>query len=253
MLPKKNANQSKRRNLLTVIFTTLVLFLPTGLFAAETPSGPWQGNVELGYLMSTGNTETRSLNAKMGVAYETEKWRHSLGYETVYSHEKEEGTTAQRFLVSGRTNYNIDPRNGVYALTLYENDRFSAYDYQVTASAGYNRKIILTEKTEWSAEIGPGYRYSRFKDDTISSEEEAIVHLGTDFLYRFTDTIAFVEELTADAGEDNTIIRSTSSLRVMLRDQLSLRLSYHVRHVTDVPQDVEKTDTETFVSLAYDF
>jgi putative salt-induced outer membrane protein len=216
-------------------------------------SSPLAGDIELGYLMSTGNTETRSLNAKLSVAYTSERWRHQFAYETLYSYEEEEGTTAQRFLVSGQTNYRFDERNSAYALTLYENDRFAGYDYQLTASAGYSRQIIMSGRMEWLAEIGPGYRLTEFPENGGPIEEEAIIHFGSVFLYRFTDTTSFREELSVDTGNDNTIVRSVSSLRVMLRDHLSLRISYTIRHVADVPENAEKTDTETFVSLAYGF
>ena len=235
------------------IFCALLIFSPGTGIASETRSSPWQGDVELGYQMTTGNTESRSLNAKIGIIYESARWRHGLGYETVYSYEKQEGTTAQRFLASGRTNYKIDTRNSVYGLALYENDRFSAYKYQVTVSTGYSRQIIMSDRVEWSAEIGPGYRYNNFRDDELSSQEEFIIHMGTLFIYRFTDTTSFKEELSVDAGDENTIIRSTSSLRVLLSESLSLRVSYLIRHVTDVPEETEKTDTETFVSLSYAF
>ncbi len=231
----------------------LVLLLSGFVVPSESQALPWQGNVELGYMMSTGNTESRTLNARLEGARETPQWLHRLQYETKYSHETDEGTTAQRFLVSGRTNYRLDERNAIYGLALYENDRFSGYNYQVTLSTGYNRRIIDTDRTEWSAEIGPGFRYSNFREEGRSSEEEPILHMGTLFLHRFTPTIAFEEELTVDSGDEFTIIRSLSSFRVTLTDNLSLRLSFMIRHLTDVPEDTENTDTETFLSLAYGF
>jgi len=244
-----------RKTLIWIVIFCAIgwIFVPASAMASENEPSPWEGDIELGYLMSTGNTETRSLNAALGVGYKTAKWGHRLAYETIYSYEKEEGTTAQRFLVSGRTNYHFDDRNAAYGLSLYENDRFAGYDYQLTLSVGYNRQIMMTDRVEWSAEIGPGYRLTEFSDDNGSTEEEAILHVGTDFLYRFTDTMSFREVLSVDAGAENTIVRSVSALRITLRDSLSLRISHTIRHVTDVPEDTEKTDTETFVSLVYDF
>jgi putative salt-induced outer membrane protein len=238
---------------LIVFFATLCSTSSSCCTPLKRESSPLTGDIEMGYLMSTGNTETRSLNAKLASAYTSEKWRHQFAYETLYSYEKEEGTTAQRFLVSGQTNYRFDEKNSVYALTLYENDRFAGYDYQLTASAGYSRQIIMSDRMEWLAEIGPGYRLTEFPENGGPIEEEAIIHIGSIFLYRFTETTSFREELSVDTGNDNTIARSVSSLRVMLRDHLSLRISYTIRHVADVPDDTEKTDTETFVSLAYGF
>lgn len=241
-----------RRLTLPVIFCAMIWILfPSFGIADENGPSRWEGEAELGYLMSTGNTESRSLNAALGIGYTTEKWRHRFAYETVYSYEKNEGTTAQRFLVSGRTRYDLGGRNALYGLSLYENDRFAGYDYQFTLSAGYSRQLVMTDSIEWSAEIGPGYRRTRLSGDEESTEEEALAHLGTVFEYRFTDNISFKEDLSVDAGDAQTIVRSATSLRILLIESISLRISHVIRHVTDVPEDTKKTDTNTFLALVY--
>ena len=240
--------------------TILFLFLlclsagaDTGPETTDNDGSPWFGDVEAGYQMTTGNTETRSLNGQMSVGYDSARWRHEAGFRTVYSHEKEDGTTAQRFLSTGRTMYRFTETDSLYGLSVYENDRFSTFAYRVTLSTGYHRQILLTDRLEWSAEIGPGYRYSNYRDDGISSDDEVIAHVGTVFLYQFTQRTTFREEISVDAGDENTAIRSVSSLRISLSDRLSLRLTHIIRHITDVPDDTEKTDTETFFSLGYAF
>ncbi len=231
----------------------LPVFADTGPETVDNAKSPWFGDVEAGYQMTTGNTETRSLNGQMSIGYDSGDWHHEAGFRTVYSHEKEDGTTTQRFLATGKTKYGFNENDSLYGLSIYENDRFSAYNYRVTLSAGYHRQILFTDRLEWSAEIGPGYRYSNYREDGISSDDEAIAHVGTVFLYRFTQRTSFREEISVDAGDENTAIRSVSSLRISLSEQLSLRLTHIIRHVTGVPDDTKKTDTETFFSLGYVF
>lgn len=225
----------------------------TGPETSDNSGSPWFGDVEAGYQMTTGNTETRSLNGRMSVGHDSGRRLHEAGLRGVYSYEEEDGTTAQRFLANGKTKYRFNENDSLYGLSVYENDRFSAYDYRVTLSAGYHRRLLSTERVAWSAEIGPGYRYSRYREDGISSDDEAIAHVGTVFLYRFTQRTSFREEISVDAGDENTAIRSDSSLRISISDRLSLRLTHIIRHVTDVPDDTKKTDTETFFSLGYAF
>ncbi len=224
--------------------------------AAVTPAG-WSAEAELGYLKTSGNTKTQSLNAKLGILYDSPDWRNSLQFETVYGSEEseetgEDVTTNQRFLASGKTDYRFDSKNSMYALALYEDDRFSGYEYQATVSAGYNRRIIETEKMEWSAEIGPGYRFAEVEEDG-ESKEELIVHVASLFIYQVSQTALFQEEISLDAGADNAITRSTTSLRVNINDHLAMKVSFRVKHTSDTPIDTASTDTETALTLVYGF
>ena len=56
--------------------------LVTGAVLAEEAAGseeksPWTSSVELGFVRTTGNTETQTLAGKADVVYEVDKWRHT--------------------------------------------------------------------------------------------------------------------------------------------------------------------------------
>ncbi|MGM0453969.1 MAG: DUF481 domain-containing protein [Thermodesulfobacteriota bacterium] len=223
------------------------------------PTG-FTGEGELGYLMTSGNTETQSLNARLGIMHETERWQNKLESEAVYGSEEsqetgEDVTTNQRFLVSGKSSYRFDRRNSAFGLAVYDDDRFSGFKYQLTFSAGYNRQIIDSESMSWEAEIGPGYRYNKLEDDeaTDTDEGEAIVHAGTLFAWAISDSATFTEDISVDSGADNTITRSATSLKLKINDRLSTKISFHLKHTSDVPPEKDKTDTETALTLVYGF
>ena len=54
-------------------------------------------------------------------------------------------------------------------------------------------------------------------------------------------------------GSDNTKSRAESALTATISGNLSMRLSFKLDHNTNVEDDVEKLDTETAVSLVYNF
>ena len=62
----------------TLLVTALLLAMP--LFAqeeeAEGDESPWSGTVKLGYLATTGNTESQSMNAGFEINYTLELWAH---------------------------------------------------------------------------------------------------------------------------------------------------------------------------------
>lgn len=245
------------------VLTVLTVFAAVPGFAqqnSETEDSPWDAEAELGYLMTDGNTETQSVNFRFDITREVTKWKHNLHYETLFRSETgedtgEEETTAQRFLVSAQTNYKFDSRNSAFLMGLYEDDRFSGYDYQYTMIAGYSRLFVKTERMELSGKVGPGYRYSKIDDDTVTDEEEkeAILHVGGFFEYSFNSAAVFTQKVSVETGEDKTITRSVTALKSRIAGSLAMKASYTLKHTSRVPPDTEKTDTETALTLVYSF
>ncbi|MFW6081433.1 MAG: DUF481 domain-containing protein [Desulfosalsimonas sp.] len=247
----------------TAALTAFLVFSAATAFAQQEggeEKSPWQAEAELGYLMTSGNTETQNLNTKLGATREGTRWRHNLHAEALYSSEEDEDTgddetTSQKFLLSGKTNYKFSKASSAYLLGLYEDDRFSGYDYQATVSAGYARQFVKTDRMELSGEIGPGYRYSKLKDDEASDEDEGevILRVGGFFSYRLGEASVFSQEVSVAAGDEKTITRSTTALRSRIAGNLAMKASYSIKHTSAVPPDTEKTDTETAITLVYSF
>src|SRR3546814_10536335 len=49
-----------------------------GLMPALAQVAPWSGDVALGYLATTGNSKTSSLNGKFSLIYAQERWKNTL-------------------------------------------------------------------------------------------------------------------------------------------------------------------------------
>jgi putative salt-induced outer membrane protein len=69
------------------IIVVVVLLMSGVVFAqAAAPAeeeSPWSGALSLGYLATSGNTETTSYNTKFGIGYETDKWAHGFNASAV--------------------------------------------------------------------------------------------------------------------------------------------------------------------------
>jgi putative salt-induced outer membrane protein YdiY len=73
------------------------------------------------------------------------------------------------------------------------------------------------------------------------------------FNYKFSDAVSFQQDLTVIVGSDNTNTKSVSALKSQIIGALSMKLSYTVDHDSQAPDDKDKTDTETALTLVYDF
>lgn len=233
-----------------IVAAQAILIAANSYAETDTNDGTWKGNVELGIVNTTGNTETETINLKAKAATETEMWRHTLTYESLKS--SDQGvTTAERYAVNGQSDYKLDKKNFFFAMINYENDRFSGYDYRITEAIGYGRRVVDKPNLTLDLEIGPGARQSKL--ETGKTENETMVRGAGKLNWKISKTSTFTEDLSVDAGEDSTVTKSVSALSAQINGSLATKITYTVKNISDVPPGVEKTDTELAVTLVYNF
>jgi len=229
----------------------LVLFTSNVLSAEEEKKSPWTTSAELGYVNTSGNTNTETLVFKFDTAYEIEKWKHQGHFETLDT-KADDVSTADRMLVTAQSDYKFTPRDYFYGLLSYEDDKFSGFEYQAKLGLGYGRKIILTDHHELDGEIGPGYR--NFKvDNAPDSEDEALLRLAGKYLWKISDNSQFKQDLIADIGEDQDEWKSITGIKSNINKTLALKFTYTVKYLDVVPPGNENYDRETAATLVYTF
>jgi putative salt-induced outer membrane protein len=217
---------------------------------SATALADWTAKGEVGASFATGNSENESANAALEVVKTLEQWRHTLGFAGNYGSDSSV-TTAQRWEVRGQSDYKFTERAYWFGAGRYEDDRFSAYDFQATAATGLGYKFIDTERTKFWIQGGPGYRYAEF-NETGESEDGVIFRGDLGWDHQLTETTKIVERFLVETGSENTYFQNDLGLEVSMNDHLALRVGYQYRRNTDVPPGVEKTDTLTTVGLIYE-
>jgi len=107
----------------------------------EETKSPWTSAVELGFIRTTGNTETQTTALKADVVYEVEKWRHT-GHAEGYGTKSEDNAgnsvvSAERYQLSGKSDYKFNEFDYMFGLVELNKDRFSGFEYEHKISAGY--------------------------------------------------------------------------------------------------------------------
>jgi len=217
---------------------------------AKEGDGPWSGNVSLGYLATTGNTETTNANFGFEVDYAINRWTHGLKGSAIGASDDND-TTSEAYSVSWKSLYDLSERNYLFGRARWLKDRFSSYDQQVSEAVGYGRRLILQPHQNLTVEIGPGARQSELQDG--EELNETILWLGASYEYQFNESAQLNFDLGVQAGEDNTFTEGILGLKTKLVGALAAVLAYTVRSNTDVLDDSEKTDTITSISLEYSF
>ena len=218
--------------------------------AAAEEESPWSGAVSLGYLSTSGNTETTSYNTKLRVGYTSDGWEHSLRAAANGADESEQ-TTAEAYQAGWKSEYSFTEHDFVFGTVDWRKDRFSGVDQQLTEAIGYGRRLLDTEKHLLSVGVGVGHRSADLADGT--SESGVIGRGSIDYNWTWSETAGFDQNVIVESGSDNTYIESVSAVRARLVGNLALVLSYTIKHNTDVPVGSENTDRLSAVSVEYAF
>lgn len=242
-------------------FIVSTLALASALGAAAPAQADWTGKGEAGLVLSSGNTETETANARLNLAREKGHWKNQFGLAGLYASD-DVGATAQRWEVFGQSDYNFTPKDFWFGAARYEQDEFSGFEYQATVSAGLGRKFINTDVTRFIGTAGVGYKFLETRDafDEVTgvlleegeADREGVFRATLDFDHKFTQTTAAIDKFIVEAGADNTFVQNDIALQVKMNAVLALSVGYSVRHNTDPPIGFEKTDTLTTVNLVYE-
>ena len=243
-----------------VLASLVAISLSPAVFAQDDEVKPFTMEGELGFISTSGNTETTSISAGIQAHQELEKWSNDYVLKGLYKQETVEGddgediefTSAQKFFGSAQGNYKLaNPDNRLFGFASYEDDRFSNFNYQATVAAGWNQKVLENKRHTLEYSIGPGYSFIETQDG--ENLDSVIVRASSAYSWKISDTAKFTQTVTTEVGSDNTKSRAESALTATISGNLSMRLSFKLDHNTNVEDDVEKLDTETAVSLVYNF
>jgi putative salt-induced outer membrane protein len=218
--------------------------------AAEEETSPLEGNVRLGFLSTTGNTETTTMNSGFEASYTLERWKHTALASAIYS-EEDNITTAEAYEVGWTSGWDLTDRDFLFGRLNWRKDRFGGFDTQFSQTAGYGRKILTGEVHTLTADVGAGARQS--EDQLGVTTNEFIAAGSLAYKWRFSETAEFNQTLRVEVGEENTFSESVSSVSTQLIGAFRLVASYTIKNNSDAPVGTEKTDTLTAISLQYDF
>ena len=207
----------------------------------------WKGKGEAGVVLARGNSDADTLNLKLDMATELEQWKHSFGVAALRS-STDGDLTAERYAAFGQSDYKISDRSFWFGGLRYEQDEFSGFDYQASATTGYGYKFIDSDAVKLAGQIGAGYRRSR-NALTGATDGDAIGTGQLSYEHKLTDTTLLVDKLVVESGSNNTFASNDLALQVKMTDRLALSFGIGVRYNSDPPAGLKSTDTLTTVNL----
>ena len=245
------------RNLVKVMLGSAMFLASAGIFAHEEEAAedvvkPWEGTGELGFVNTTGNTESVALNLKLNFVRTSERWRHRFSGTALMT--SEDGVQDnERYTLEVQSDRSLSEKSWLFGSFRWDADKFGSYDPQMSLTAGYGRQLMKSEKHELKGEIGAGYRKLEERESGDSSSEGIARFLLDDSWQMFASTL-WTNRLLVESGSSNTFSQFNSNLTVAMNDKFAIRLGFEARTNTKIPPgDSEKTDTITSANLVYNF
>ena len=226
-------------------------FNSTELLAEETEGAVWSGTGQLGFSMTSGNSDTENLSAGLKLKRESDKWVSDLSLDLLRA-SSNDLDTAERYTVNTKTGYKFDENDYAYYGTRYDQDKFSGYDYTITTTVGWGHKVHDNDESRLITEVGLGYKTEAL--DIDRSENNGMVLAGKlDYMRQLTETVKFEDVLVVEAGDENTFIQNDLGFSFKVSEKFAVKLAHQIRHNTDAPIGKDSTDTLVSANLVYDF
>lgn len=220
--------------------------------AQEDEGRTYEASISLGYVGTTGNTESQTFETLMKYSLQQDRWTHGLQLQGLYT-EQDNETSGERYFIAGKSDYEFEDDHYAFLKVSYTDDRFTGYDYQATASVGYGHYFYNRSDLTLETYVGVGHRWNAYLDDARDNEGESIISLGETLEWHFSEDSKLTQSLLSELGEDLTVTRFEIALVSRLVNRLATKIAFQVRHISAVPVDRKKVDTQTSVNLVYEF
>jgi putative salt-induced outer membrane protein len=227
--------------------------------AAEDRS--WSGTAEFGLAIASGNADSETINGKLAFERTEDRWFYAVNAAALRA-ESDDALSANRYELGLKLGYDVTARAYTFGSLRYENDDFASYESQLIASAGVGYRFLDGEHTTLVGDIGPGLRRWQPIDaltgtppvrSTPDRKTDAIVRGSLDLQHRLSDTTTLTNLLLAESGSGSTFLQNDLGVSVQMSARYALKAGYEVRHTTEVPAGIDKTDTLFTTNLVVAF
>lgn len=253
-----------------VLSALAITSFTTTAVAADDEKRPWDVEVDIGAIATSGNTETTSVQFKVDAKQNLEKWENQYVFNSLFKEDEVEQDdettskekTAEKYFGSAKFAYLLGVEESyLFGFGSYTDDKFGAYRTYTTVALGYGDWLYSSSTLNWFVEAGPGYfegekvigRDDDTIPDSITNESGAMLRAATALEWKITSNAEFKQTISVESGSDNTRTQSETSLATSIIGSMKMKVGFAIANDSDVAPGKEKTDTTTFVNLAYNF
>ncbi len=220
-----------------------VLALPALLEAQEAaPERPWTLETDFGFVNTSGNTATTTLNAGQKASYTTGGWTLAQTFAAVYGR-TEGATSAESYQARLRGDRALTPRLGIYVMGGWDRNEFAGISRRFEEGTGLSFKAIARKRTALMFEAGVAANQQR---STLDQELKFTSGRGALLLKQFLNEKAYftqlAEVLPNFKNSDDLRVNSETALVAPLSSQIAFKAGYVIRYDKAPEPGFETTD-----------
>lgn len=215
----------------------LFVLLPVELAAQEEREPGWYEQAELTLVLTGGNTQSNALglNNRLERLYPssrlildagglriesgtTERTAVGTPEDFAVAEDTETETTAENYFATLRFDRELSERSYAYGSGGWVRNRFAGVDNRWTGAAGIGYRLVDSERTSWTADLGATVT----SEDPIVGQTDSFagLRLTWDLGHRLTETTRFTSVLVVDEN-----LSETEDLRASFDNAIAVDIS----------------------------
>jgi putative salt-induced outer membrane protein YdiY len=212
----------------------------------------WKGYGDLGYSSSTGNIDTSNTKLQMEVTRSTAVDKFRLNIFTQQADANGSKTVSKTY---GEARMDVFMKNNMFYFMQgrLETDDIRNLDLRTAIGAGLGSKLV--KRKDLILSLGVGYSFLReaFNSGASLSQGTLLVTLDTD--WDINDRLSFEQRISAnpDFSRNDLLVKSQSTLKSKLTDDLSFTLGYIYNYDKIPPTGANRRDATITSGIRKDF
>jgi len=155
----------------------------------------WTGTAGAGLALTSGNSDTLTLNLAFDVTRDP-KTKNVIKAKGLYLRgEESDSLTVNRIAFAVRDEYSLTTRTFVFGQLEYLRDTFKLIDYLVAPTAGIGYKIVNTDMTKFTVDVGAGVAWE--KNPGVDVRTSGAISAGEKLEHKLTATSTIKHATTA--------------------------------------------------------
>ncbi|HJS90726.1 MAG TPA: DUF481 domain-containing protein [Steroidobacteraceae bacterium] len=231
--------------------------------ASAAPAGTWAAQGQLGLIVTSGNTTTKSGNASFNAAHMMGRWTLSGGFAALYARTGSL-TTQQDLSATLQADLELSERTFWFSTARWDRNLFTGFSYQESIATGGGFKFIQSPATQLVGELGVGVRREQPEILTtgvlgnVTSRvhqpvvDDAVLQAGLNYSHSITASSKLVNTLLVQYGSSDTTTADNLSLQFKVDASLALAVGMQlVNNSSPPPGSARHTDTVMTINLVY--
>ena len=226
------------------------------LFAQEPPATkPWTSSAGAGLAITSGNTDTQSLNLSFGTVYDPKTGRLFTA-DALYLRGSANGEKqVDKATALGRYERALSERLFWFGEISYLRDPFKAIDSLISPIAGAGYQIIKTEARILSVDGGVGATMEN--SSSGGSETSGAIKAGESFEWKLSPTSKITQRLNGlwkTDDFDDALYHFDAGIATTITTRAELKLSYLYDYKNKpAAVGIEKGDSALFAAILFKF